>query len=91
MAQPLYAIQYLGAVRVAKNTQITTASLLVTFPGATVAKLSTDIPGDTVGISINNHPMANFKDTEEQFVVTGHTFEFSKVCTVKIGVYKAVV
>lgn len=91
MAQPLYAIQYLGTVRVSKHTPYTTASILTSFVGATVAKLSTDKAGDTVGITINSSPMANFTDGDEQFIVTGFTFEFAKDCTMKIGIYKAVV
>jgi hypothetical protein len=90
MAQPVYAIRYLGTVRVVKNTKYTTASLLLSFAGATVAKLSTDISGDTVGITVNNTPMAKYKDGEEQYVQTGDTFEFDKDCTLKIGLYKAV-
>lgn len=91
MAQPLYAIQYLGTVRVTKNIAYTTASILASFVGATVAKLSTDIKNDSVGITINGNVMAQFYDGEEQYVVTGFTFTFSKDCTMKIGIYKAVV
>lgn len=91
MAQPTYAIQYLGTIRVLKNTPYTTATLLASFSGATVAKLSTDIPNDKVGISINNTPMAKWSDNDEQYIVTGFTFEFDKDCTMKIGIYKAVV
>jgi plastocyanin len=91
MSQPVYAIRYLGTVRVVKNTQYTTASLLASFAGATVAKLSTDVKGDGVGITVNNTPMAIYYDGEEQYIQAGDTFEFSKECTMKIGVYKAVV
>lgn len=89
----MYAIQYLGAMRAYKNTPYTTASILADakFNGATVAKLSTDIPNDRVGIIINQSPIAKWKDEDEQYIVTGHTFEFDKDCTIKIGIYKAVV
>ena len=91
MSQPQYAIKYLGTVRVTKNTPYTTASILSSFTGATVAKLSTDIKGDSVGITIGSTPMATYYDGEEQYIETGLTFEFSKDCTMKIGIYKAVV
>lgn len=87
----MYAIQYLGTFRVTKNTPYTTATLLASFSGATVAKLSTDIDGDTVGITINDYPMAKWRDEDEQYIVTGFTFTFDKDCTMKIGIYKAVV
>ncbi len=91
MAQPSYAIRYLGTVRVTKNTPYTTASILSSFVGATVARLSTDIKDDSVGIALNNTPMSTYYDGEEQYIQAGDMFEFSKDCTLKIGTYKAVV
>lgn len=93
MATTIYAIQYLGAIRVTKNTPVTTASIFADskFTGATVAKLSTDLKGDRVGIIVNQSPIAKWDDGDEQFIITGHTFEFDKDCTIKIGIYKAVV
>jgi len=90
MSQTAYAIKYLGSIRVTKNTPYTTASMLSSFAGATVAKLCTDIKNDYIGITINNTPMARYYDGEEQFVETGSTFEFDKDCTIKMGIYKVV-
>jgi len=91
MAQPFYAIQYLGTVVVTKNTPYTTATILASYPGATIAKLKTLKHNDYVGISINSTPMVQYQDGEEQFIATGFTFEFEKDCIMKIGIYKVVV
>lgn len=98
MANNVYAIKYLGTLRVEPNTTYTTANILTEFPGATVAKLFTDKDEtwkpntylDYIGITIDDSPMINFKDGEEQYIETGQTFKFNKACSIAIGTYKVV-
>lgn len=91
MAQPSYAIKYIGAYRIEAGTTYSSASILTAFPGATVMKAKTDVLGDTIKVAVNGSPMFHFEDNEECFIETGMTFTFNKAFTAAIGVYKAVV
>ncbi len=93
MAQPAYAIKYLGAIRASANTPYTTASILAIFPTATVAKIKMDAGRENikVGISIDNYPMIIFGHNDEQYIQTGQTFTFDTDVTIAVGIYKAVV
>lgn len=97
MAQPAYAIEYLGAVQVLAGTQYTSASILTTYPTATVLKMDSkkiesgkyvDYP---VRCSINGGIMFNIQDGDESYLTTGKTFIFDTNCTIIVGIYKAVV
>lgn len=90
MAQPSYAIKFLGTIRIEANAEITTASILATFTGATCCVLVTDKVGDFVNVGIDGYPMVHFQDRTEQFIETGQTFRFASACTLAIGIYKAV-
>jgi hypothetical protein len=86
MAQPLYAIEYLGAVRVTKNTPVTSASLLTLYPTATVLK----IKANGVSVTVDNSVMFPVSFDDETYVTTGHTYSFSEDCVLAVGVYRTV-
>ena len=90
MAQPNYAIKYLGIIRVSKNNTYYTADIIADYPTATVAVLKADKPSDTVRISIDDSPMSPFADGEQQYIESGQSFVFDKDCSIRIGIYKAV-
>ncbi len=87
MAQPSYAIEYLGAMFVKAETSVTSASVLTAFPGATVVKMKTA----GVKAGVNGTDMFDITYDDESYLITGKTFIFSKDCTIAVGIYKAVV
>lgn len=91
MAQPAYAIQYLGAYRVEANIAYTSASILAAYPTATVMKAKLDDVKNSIKVSVNGAPMFEFTHNEEAYIVTGSTYTFSEAFTIAIGIYKAVV
>lgn len=86
MAQPNYAIEYLGAMFVPGKTPVTTASLLIIYPTATVIKMKCR----DVKVSVDNSDMFEVSFDDESYLATGHTYTFSKDCMVAIGIYKAI-
>jgi len=87
MAQPSYAIEYLGAKELLAGTDYTTASLLSEFPNATVIRMKSS----GIKVGINGGVMFPVDYGEESYLVTGKTFRFDNPCIVAIGIYKAVV
>lgn len=86
MAQPNYAIDYLGAMKVDKGTQYTSASILTAYPTATVLKMKTK----DVSVSINGGVQFLTSFDDESYLSTGKTYIFDKDCIVAIGIYKAI-
>jgi len=87
MAQPTsFAIEYLGAIRVTKNTTVTSASLLVLYPTATVLK----IKAKGVSVTVDGSVMFPVGYDDETYLTTGHTYTFSEDCVVAIGMYRTV-
>ena len=89
MAQPHYAIQYLGAVTVKANKLINSASILTDFPTANVIKIKTNIIG--LKVSVNNTDMFDTDYNGESYFTSGFTYIFNKDCTLAVGKYIAVV
>lgn len=87
MAQPSYAISYIGAMYAEADTPYTGAAILVAFPGATAMIMKTS----NIKVSVNNTEYFDLEYMEEGYLETGHTYRFNKPCTIAIGVYKAVV
>jgi len=86
MAQA-YAIEYLGAIKAVAGTQYTSASILATFPTATVIKMKTE----SVMAGIGGGVMFPITFDDERYLVTGKTYIFDKDCIIAVGIYKAVV
>lgn len=86
MAQPSYAIEYIGAVEAKAGVPITSADLLAMYGTATVLKMKTK----GVSVSVNNSPLFEVTYDDESYLVTGHTYKFNKDCIVAVGVYKVV-
>ena len=86
MAQPLYAIEYLGAIEASKNTAVTSASVLTLYPTATVLKIKTA----RVSVSVDDSVMFPTDYNDESYLVTGHSYTFSKDCIVAVGIYRGV-
>lgn len=86
MAQPSYAIEYLGAVKVTSGTSVTSASVLTSFPTATVLKMKTA----NVKVAINGGVQFDVVYDDESYLTTGKTYMFNKDCVVAVGIYKAI-
>lgn len=86
MAQPAYAIEYLGAMSAKANVVVTSASLLALYPTATVVKIKTS----GVSVSVNNTDRFPVVYDDESYLKTGKTYLFSKDCVVAVGIYKAI-
>lgn len=86
MAQPNYAIEYLGAIEAQKNATVTSASVITLYPNATVMK----IKSNGVSVSVNNSVMFKTSFDDESYITSGHTYTFSEDCIIAIGTYKAV-
>lgn len=87
MAQPSYAIEYLGAVEVSRGVAVTTASLLVLFPTATVVKLKCK---SGANVSINGGVQFPIDYNDESYLTTGKTFLFDTDCVIVVGIYRAI-
>ena len=85
MAQ-LHAIDYLGALAVNKGQQYTSASIITSYPTATVLKMKTD----KVSVSINGGVQFLTSFDDESYLATGKTYIFDKDCIVAIGIYKVI-
>lgn len=86
MAQPHYAIDYLASMKVNKGTAYTSASILASYPTATVLKIKTD----KVSVSINGGVQFLTSFDDESYLATGKTYIFDKDCIVSIGIYKVI-
>ena len=93
MAQPNYAIQYLGSFVVAKGEAYTSAEILAIYPLGTVlkiAKISGDNIKEGINVSINGTPAFPTYEGQESYLASGATYVFSKDCVLAVGIYKAI-
>ena len=86
MAQPMYAIEYLGAMEVKAGTAYTSASILAAFPTANAMQMRTD----GVNVAINGGVKFSTVYGESSFLATGKTYMFDKDAIAVIGTYKAI-
>jgi hypothetical protein len=86
MAQPNYAIEYIGAVEAKKNLEVTSTGLLATFPTATVIKMKTA----GVRASVNDSVMFLVDYNDESYLVAGNKYMFDKDCVIAVGKYRVV-
>lgn len=86
MAQPSYAIEYIGAIRAIRGKTYLSANILTQFPNATCMKMKSD--GVSVSVNGTDAFLTSFND--ESFITTGHTYIFDKDCTIAIGRYRVV-
>lgn len=86
MAQPAYAIEYLGAISAKSGKVYTSASVITAYPTATCMKMKTD--GVSVSVNGSDAFLTNFDD--ESFITSGHTYIFTKDCVIAVGKYRAV-
>lgn len=86
MAQPHYAIEYLGAVALEGGKSYTSSGILTAFSGANVMKIKTA----GVAVTVNGTAMfeTNFDD-ESYISATSKSYIFSKNCVIAIGKYVA--
>lgn len=94
MAQPSYAIQYLGSFVIKKEEIHTTAQILASYPTATVikiAKITSQNPKEGVNVAINGTPAFTTYLGEESYIETGTSYVFDKDCILAVGIYKVVV
>ena len=88
MAQPSYAIEYLGAVEVTANKTVNLSDIHIKYPTATVLKIKTD----GVSVSVAGSPMFMTSFDDESFVPTStsRTYIFDKDCIIAVGKYVAI-
>jgi len=86
MAQPLYAVKYLGAKSLQVGKTYTSADLLTEFSGATCLIMKTS----GVSVSINGTDMFPIVLNDQSFLETGLSYTFNKDCIVAVGIYKVV-
>ncbi len=93
MAQPNYAIKYLGSILVEKGKSYTSADVLTAYSTATCLKMANilnDKPSEGVKVSINKSPAFTTYIGEESYIETGLSYVFSIDCILAVGQYKAV-
>ena len=86
MAQPLYAVKYLGAKSLQVGITYTSANILTEFPSATCLIMKTS----GVSVSINGTDMFPIVLNDQSYLEAGLSYTFNKDCTVAVGIYKAV-
>lgn len=87
MAQPQYAVEYLGAEFINKGETYSSATIKTKYPTATMMKMKTE----GVEVSINGTTMfATTYDGENYLPTVASTFIFNKNCIIAIGRYVAV-
>lgn len=86
MAQPAYAIEYLGAISAKSGKVYTSASVITAYPTATCMQMKTD--GVSVSVNGSDAFLTSFDD--ESFITSGHTYIFTKDCVIAVGKYRAV-
>lgn len=89
MAQPSYAIEYLGAVEVQGGVSVSSSTISTAFPSATVLKMKTK----DVKVSIDGGVQFDVVYDDESFLnsATPKTYVFNKDCIIAVGIYKVVV
>ena len=86
MAQPSYAIEYLGAISAQSGKLYTSADVILAFPTATCMKMKTE----GVKVSVNGTDAFLTSYDDESYITAEHTYIFSKDCTIAIGRYRVV-
>lgn len=86
MAQPLYVIEYLGAVSIKREKLYNSADVISAFTGANVMKMKTE----GVRVSVNGSDMFLTSFDDESYITSGHTYIFDTDCIVAVGKYIAV-
>ena len=87
MAQPHYAIEYMGAVALEGNKSYTSTGILTAFPTANVMKMK------TAGVAVSMNGTAMFEtnfDDESYISATSKSYIFNKNCVIAIGKYVAI-
>lgn len=86
MSQPMYVVEYLGAVLVQSGKLVTSAQVLAKYPSANMMKMKTK----DVMVSVNGSDIFPVSYDDESYITSGHTYIFNKDCTIVIGKYVAV-
>lgn len=86
MAQPHYAIQYLGAVSIKGGQLYTSTEVINAYNTANMMKMKTK----DVMVSVNGSDIFPVSYDDESYITSGHTYIFNKDCTIVIGKYVAV-
>jgi hypothetical protein len=83
MAQPHYAVEYLGAITAEQGKMYTSASVITSYTAANMMKMKTS----GVNVSVNNSDMFPVDLNDESYITSGHTYIFDRKCTIAIGKY----
>ena len=86
MAQPHYAIQYLGAVSIKGGQLYTSTEVLNAYNTANMMKMKSK----EVKVSVNGSDMFTTSYDDESFIESGHSYIFDRDCTIAIGKYIAI-
>ena len=86
MSQPMYVVEYLGALVVEPRKQYLSADVKTKYPTATVMKMKTE----GIKVTVDGSDMFPVSYDDESYITTGRTFMFSDACTIAIGRYVAI-
>ena len=86
MAQPTYLIQYIAAMTVNGGEPYLSADIFGAYPTANILMMKTE----GVKVSISGTDMFDVGYDDVSYIEPGHSYVFSKECTIAIGSYKAV-
>ena len=87
MAQPQYAVEYIGAESIKQGDSYTSANFKTKYPSATMMKMKSE----GISVSINGTTMFLTKYDDESYIpTTATTYIFNKDCVIAIGRYFAV-
>lgn len=86
MSQPMYVVEYLGALVVEPRKQYLSADVKAKYPTATVMKMKTE----GIKVTVDGSDMFPVSYDDESYITTGRTFMFSDACTIAIGRYVAI-
>ena len=82
MYQPI-AIEYLGAVEVKRNVEVTSASIIALYPTANVIKMKTK----NIKATVNHSVLFSIDYNEENYLEIGNTYSFDGDCVFAVGKY----
>ncbi len=86
MSQPMYAVEYLGALVVEPRKQYLSADVKTKYPTANMMKMKTN----GIKVTVDDSDMFPVSYDDESYITTGRTFMFSDACTIAIGRYVAI-
>ena len=86
MSQPMYAVEYLGALVVEPRKQYLSADVKTKYPTANMMKMKTN----EIKVTVDGSDMFPVSYDDESYITTGRTFMFSDACTIAIGRYVAI-